>query len=152
MSYTLECWAAPVAQLAEELTRDGAHGPEQAVELAAAVLEKTGEFIDSVSHSSSGGDWFRDEFVEGTLADLIGADAAGFLLERDLAGTTWEGYPSMGWLTGAELAGVIAKLDEAGDAALTDLDDPEAEELLAPLVDILRATAATGQDLVTVYS
>jgi hypothetical protein len=139
MSYTLEFWAAPVDTFVGELARGG---------LAAEVLPRIGEYVDSIAHSSSGGEWFRDEFVEGTLAGLIGAEAARSLVDR----VPGDGYPSLGWLTRTELATAITHLNEAGDAALTTLTDEDAAELLEPLVDILRATAATGQDLVTVYS
>lgn len=153
MSYTLEFWAAPVERLVAELTKGETGGsPEKVAERAAAVLEDIGEYIDSVSHDSSGGDWFRDEFIDGTLADLIGAEPAGFLVGRELAGTEWEDHPAMGWLTKAELERVIATLDEAGDEALIEVDDAQSEELLEAVVDALRAAVTIGNDLIVVYS
>jgi hypothetical protein len=153
MGYSLGFWAAPLDTLVEELTQSGAGDPpEKVYQRARAVLIKIGRHFDSVMHRSRGGTLFRKKFVGRTLAGLIGADAAGFLLDRELAGTRWNGYPSMGWLTGAELAEVIAKLNKAGDEALTGLDYEDAAEYLEEFVELLHAVAATGQDLVTTYT
>ena len=92
-----------------ELATPAGGTPTEVAERAVGLLGTLGEQIDSVSHSSSGGDWFRDEFVGDTLSGLIGAEAAVHLLDRPLAGTEWDGYPSMGWLDKAELDDVIAR-------------------------------------------
>jgi hypothetical protein len=53
----------------------------------------------------------------------------------------------MGWLTRSELAGAVRALDEAEPEL-----EPESEELLELVSEILHMAAATNQDLVTVYS
>jgi hypothetical protein len=152
MSYSLIFWAAPLDALVDMVKPvPGEETPESAARRSLGALWKTGELVDSVSHSGAGGTWFRDEFVAGVVAALIGTEAAYFLLDRELAGTRWDGYPSMGWLTRTELAEAVARLDEAGDETLAGLDDPESAELLGEVIGILRATAATGRDLVTLY-
>jgi hypothetical protein len=158
-SYKLAFWAAPLDTLVEELTRGGAGDPpEKVYPRARAILKRIGKFINYVAHISPDGESLREEYIGGKLGGLIGAEAAGFLLERDLAGIRWtdtmDGYPSMGWLTKADLVEVIAKLGEAAlvdDAAVqarTGLDVAEAEALFGILC-MLRAAGATGQDLVT---
>ena len=57
----------------------------------------------------------------------------------------------MGRLTRAELADAVSALDEASDDALAHLDDPESEEMLDIVSDILHMAAETHQDLVTIY-
>lgn len=58
----------------------------------------------------------------------------------------------MGWLTRAELAGVIARLDKAGEETLARAGDPESAETLEDFIGIFRGAAAAGHDLVTCYT
>jgi hypothetical protein len=58
----------------------------------------------------------------------------------------------MGWLTRDELVAAVRALDEAGEDALAHLDDPESEEVLELVGDILHMAGMAGQDLVTVYA
>jgi hypothetical protein len=153
MSYTLAFYAAPLDELTARIEEQGDEGDtEVVVKRAVEYLRELGTPVDAVDHGSAGGEWFRDHFVEKVLGGLIGRDAAVHLVERPLAGTQWSGYPSMGWLTRDEVAAAVAALDAAGDEPLADADDPESEELLELVNDILHMAAETGQDVVTVYS
>jgi hypothetical protein len=153
MSYTLGFYTVSLDELtarlaAQDLPSDPLIVAKQAVDL----LRELGSPVDVVDHGSAGGTWFRDRFVDEVLGGLIGAEIAGFLLERPLAGLRWSGFPSMGWLTRSELADVVKALDEAGADALAELDEPESEELFELVNDILRMAAEAGRDLVTLYS
>lgn len=149
MSYTLAFYTVPLDELTARLT---AGEPEEVAKQAVTLLRELGKPVDSVSHSSEGGTWFRDEFVDEVLAGVVGAEAAGYLVERPLAGTEWSGYPSMGWLAKAELDAAVARLDEAGEDAIEDVDDADSQEMLEAVNDVLHMAAMSGQDLVTVYS
>jgi len=153
MSYTLAFYTVSPDELtarlaAQDLPSDPLIVAKQAVDL----LRELGRPVDAVDHGSAGGTWFRDRFIDEVLGGLIGTETAGFLLERPLAGAQWSGFPSMGWLTRSELADAISALDEAGADALAHLDEPESEELFELVDDVLRMAAATGQDLITLYS
>ncbi|WP_194909153.1 hypothetical protein [Catenulispora rubra] len=153
MSYTLSFYTVPADELTAQLTaRTTSNDPETVAKHAVELLRHLGSPVDAVDHSSAGGTWFRDRFIGEALAGLIGAEPAGHLLDRPLAGTKWTGYPSMGWLTRNELADAVSALDEAGEDALAPLDDPDSEELLEIVGDILHMAAQTHQDLVTIYS
>jgi hypothetical protein len=138
VSYTLMFWTAPVDGL----------GGEPTVESMVALLRRIGRPVDSVSHSSSGGEWFREEFIAGAVARAIGAVPAGYLIDRPLGGFEWsDGYPSMGWLSRSELVDAVERLRGSSPAG----DDEEVDELMESFVDILEMAVLSGQDLVTVY-
>jgi hypothetical protein len=152
MSYSLAFFAAPVDELVSRMTAAGVTGATDRFEQRTYdLVQELGRPVDAITHSSSGGKWFRDQFIHTALARIIGAESAGFLLDRPLAGIEWDYQPSFGWLTKAELDDAIARLDEADEDVLADLDDEESEEALETLVDILRMAAMSGQDVVTVY-
>ncbi|GAA1709949.1 hypothetical protein [Fodinicola feengrottensis] len=147
MSYTLAFFAVPLAELTARLAGIDASADDRA-QRTYDVLRVLGRPIDSITHSSAGGEWFRDQFVATALAGIIGAGPAGHLLDRPLAGMQWSYQPTFGWLTGIEVADTAARL-EAAD--LDDPDDPESAETLESLLDILRMAVLFGDDLVTVY-
>jgi hypothetical protein len=152
MSYSLAFFTVPVDDLTARLTAWlAAQGPADTAEAVAQqavyLLRELGSPVDVVSHSSAGGAWFRERFFAEDVGGVIGAKTAWHLIDRSLAGTTWSGYPSMGWLTRSELAGAVRALDEAEPEL-----EPESEELLELVSEILHMAAATNQDLVTVYS
>lgn len=153
MSYSLGFWSASVETLVAAVApaRVGA-SPGSVAGDAVRALDAIGKRVGSVTHSSGGGNWFRGDFMDGVAAPLIGAEPVSFLLDRELAGMRWDGYPSMGWLTRAELAEVITRLDEAGEEAVARVADPESAETLEDFIGILRAVAAAGRDAVTCYA
>lgn len=158
MSYALAFYTVPLNELTARLAAQGTGGdpkeenPEAFTKQAVALLRELGSPVDVVHHSSAGGTWFRDSFIDTTLGGLIGIETAGYLVERPLAGAKWTGYPSMGWLTRDELADAVRTLELADAYAVPGIDDPESEELLELFADILYEAAETGQDVVTVYS
>lgn len=154
MTYTLAFYTASLDELVGRLEELGDKGDTEVVaKRAVEFLRELGAPVDTIDHSSIGGGWFRAHFIDDVLGALIGPDAAAHLLDRPLAGTSWSGFPSMGWLTADEVAAAAAAL--AG--ATTDDDDPvgadpDGAEMLELVSDILQMAAETGQDVVTVYS
>jgi hypothetical protein len=149
VTYTLAFYTAPLDELVGRLEELGDKGDAEIVaQRAVEFLRELGAPVDSLDHSSIGGDWFRVHFIDDVLGGLIGRDTAAHLLERPLAGTTWSGFPSMGWLTADEVAAAVAALD----GATPELDDTDSAEMLELVSDVLQMAAETGQDVVTVYS
>ncbi|BCJ39908.1 hypothetical protein GCM10010168_27670 [Actinoplanes ianthinogenes] len=154
MSYTLELWAAPVDELAARLGAGGADDdpagkqatPAQ-LDIVASWLAVAGRPIDSVQHSSAAGDWFEDDVIGGPIAGHLGADLAGHLLSRPLAGLTWDEFPSVGWVRNAEIHAALT------GRARADLPDPDTDEgdVVRTVIDALERVMESGQDLVTYY-
>jgi hypothetical protein len=168
MGYILEFRALPVDALVERLRSPqartpaseavarliGGGGGEPDEQVAAAVVETVrefGTFFGSVQHSSSGGAWFRDEVLGGPVAEAIGADLTEHLLDRSLAGIRWEDYPSVGWATHTELTAGVARLDRLEHNPTGGLDEEETK-LVEDILGVIRRTAASGDDLATVYT
>jgi hypothetical protein len=155
VGYILNLWAAPVDELADRLRASGARAdqdvhpatPEQAEEVA-VWLTDNGQPLDSVDHSSSAGDWFRDEVIAGPVAERFGTDLADHLLYRPLAGLDWNDYPSVGWVSNAEIRAAMT-----GEAR-ADVPDPDTEEgeVVQIITDALVRVMESGQDLVTYYT
>ncbi|MGH4021241.1 MAG: hypothetical protein ACRDT0_18835 [Pseudonocardiaceae bacterium] len=156
MGYALNLWAAPVDDL-QRLLSDGsgsADGPGVAeatpeqTDVVASWLGETGRPIDSVDHSSSAGDWFRDEVIGGPVAERFGADLAEHLLSRPLAGLVWNEFPGVGWVRNAEIRAALT------DEARADVPDPDTDEgeVVQTITDALIRVMESGQDLVTYYS
>ena len=121
--------------------------PEQAVAVASWLAE-VGRPIDSVDHSSSAGDWFQDEVIDGLVAERFGADLAEHLLSRPLAGLLWTEFPSIVWVRNAEIRAALT------DEARADVPDPDTDEgeVVQTITDALIRVMESGQDLVTYYS
>jgi len=157
MSYTFSFWMVSLGNLVVRLRSSGLvvpGGGEATPEQAGAVVELLGTEgtpLDSVGHSSSGGDWFREELVPGPVAGAIGAALAEHLLDRPIEGLLWAGFPSLGWAAHPELREAVSRLDALDDDFFTGMDDDDAESVHV-FVDAVRRTAETGLDLVTVYS
>lgn len=152
MSYTLAFFTVPLDELTARLdAHSTSSDPLSVAKQAVELLRELGEPVDAVSHSSAGGTWFREHFIHEVLGGLIGTETAWYLVDRPLAGTEWSDYPSMGWLTRDELADAIGALDGAGEDALAHLDEPDSEELLELVNEILHIAAMSAQDLVTIY-
>lgn len=148
MTYTLAFYTASLDELVGRLEELGDKGDTEVVaKRSVEFLRELGAPVDTIDHSSTGGEWFRAHFIEDVLGAVIGP-AAAHLLDRPLAGTSWSGYPSMGWLTADEVSAAAAALD----GATPDEDDPDSAEMLELVSDILQMAAETGQDVVTVYS
>jgi hypothetical protein len=155
VGYALNMFAASVDELQNRLRTSGADGdqgarpatPEQA-DAAAIWLAEAGSPVDSVNHSSSAGEWFRDEVIAGPVAERFGADLAEHLLARPVAGLVWEEYPSVGWVRNVEIRAAMT------DEARADVPDPDTDEgeVVQTITDALVRVLESGQDLVTYYS
>ena len=106
-----------------------------------------GRELGALDHSSSGGDWFREELFGETIASVLGDDLAWHLLERPLEGITWPEYPSIGWVTNTELREALERRGELPG----DLDDDDVEAV-QDVVSAVERAAESGSDLVTVYA
>jgi hypothetical protein len=154
VGYVLNLWAAPVGELEQRMRAAGAGGaggqaatPEQ-IETLVSWLSEAGQPVDAVDHSSSAGDWFRNEVIAGPVADRFGADLAEHLLARPVAGLVWEEYPSVGWVRNAEIRAAMP------DEAWADAPDPDTDEgeVVQIITDALVRVMESGQDLITLYS
>jgi hypothetical protein len=155
MGYTLMFYTVPLDQLIDniqsaEIKATDSNSAQQVFDL---LLKVGGKPINGINHSSSGGDWFRDEFLDTAVAALLGSDTADHLLNRPLADLAWEDdRPWFGWLTQKELNVAVAKLDAADLQTVTEPDDDETQEALQELSDTLHKCMGANSDVVTIYS
>lgn len=108
------------------------------------VVRSLGTFGASVGHTSSGGEWFRDELLGRDAAAVLGRDTVLRLLVRELGGLTLLDGPMLGWLDFAECrtaADQIAGFDPGDDTT----------EDLWQVLDAVSVRAARGTGLVTLY-
>ena len=83
---------------------------DEAALAIAAGIDSNAEFIDSMTHSSSSGEFFREEFL-GWLGrhNFKQPMLLAWLTERALFGLVSESYPSWGYLTLAEITDLLNK-------------------------------------------
>jgi hypothetical protein len=151
MGYVLELHALSAADLATELGPGAGDVTDEQANHVVSVIRRLGALVGSVDHGSSGGEWFRDEFMGGLVASAIGADAAAHLLDRPFEGHVWGVRPTVGWLSHAELKEVATRLGDRG-ADSFDAPDRDQADLLDTILFAIRATADNGRDIVTVYT
>jgi hypothetical protein len=136
MGYTLEFWSLPLAAVTGGDILD-----------VADQVRAAGTLTGTIDHSSSGGDWFRQEFLGHLAAGLIGDQPAQYLLDRPIDGVTStpDAYPTLGWLSHDEITEALAfaahPATVGADAEDTDLLDT-----------VLAALQGCTADLVTIYS
>lgn len=155
MGYTMEFRAVNQAELAGALHQSpfprqaptgGGELTDRQAEALMELLRRQGFLAGSVDHGSGGRSWFLDQFDgDGIIAAALGKQVAAHLMDRPIEGLTTEVFPSIGWLTHAELTAALAALQPVPDAG------PAQAELLADVLEALRITAQRGQDLVTSY-
>lgn len=146
MGYLLELRPLSVDALTAALTAELPPGHRSgAGTVAAALARRLAPLAGSLDHSSAAGSWFRDELIGRRLAEVIGATPAAHLLNRPVDGFSWSGYPSLGWLSHAEIDSVLRTAIRPIDA-----DDDESDHIATVLSAFTRAADA-GTDLVTVY-
>ncbi len=136
-------WDALAAQVAGAVRDGGGDLTGDLANYVVAVVRTLGSFAGSVGHTSSGGDWFRDDLMGGEVAGVLGRDTARDLLVRELAGLTVLDGPGLGWL---DAAGCRAG---AASAAAFAGDDSTTEDLWSVLDALPRGIRADG--LVTLY-
>jgi hypothetical protein len=137
MGYTLEFWSLPLAAVTGGDILD-----------VADQVRAAGTLTGSIDHSSSGGDWFRQEFLGHLAAGLIGDQTAQNLLDRPIDGVTsttdTSAYPTLGWLSHDEITEALA---HAAHPATVDADAEDTDLLDTVLAALHGCTA----DLVTIY-
>lgn len=155
MGYVLEFWSLDRDELAELLHQApfaelAAGGGELTVEQARELTDlvrRLGSPAGSVDHGSGARTWFLDQFDDaGAVAATLGEPVAGHLMGRPIEGLTTEVFPTLGWLTNAELTAALADARPAPDA------EAQGAELVAGIVGALRVTAMRERDLVTIYT
>ncbi|HEX4702939.1 MAG TPA: hypothetical protein VH352_12475 [Pseudonocardiaceae bacterium] len=156
MSYTMEFWALSVDDLtttdevAPLLSGGGGPAAAEQVGVVMSAVRRMGFPVGSLDHSSSGGTWFRDEFMAGPVAATIGPEPTAHLLDRPINRLTWSGYPSLGWLTHAEITAALTRSDNHADAEKAE--DSEEADLLATILTAFHTAADRKQDIVTIYT
>jgi hypothetical protein len=121
---------------------------EEAALAIAAGIDSNSEYIDTMTHSSSSGELFRDQFLRWMGRHSFKQPLlSDWLTERPLSGLVAESYPSWGYLTHAEILNLISHWQKPPQ----DLDE-DREEWLQQLIDILKVAKQHQSDVVTVYS
>lgn len=135
-----------LASTIADAVRTGGGTPEGSLAtVVVAVITHHGHSWLPLHHSSIGGEVFRDEFVHGSLADLLGATAADHLLSRPIAGLVAENFPAWGHLTADEIAAVAER-----DLAV-DPDHPDARDL-HDVAEVTRRAARLGTGIATIHA
>ena len=108
------------------------------------VVRSLGGFAGSVGHTSSGGEWFREELLGRDAAAVLGRDTVLRLLVRDLGGLTLLDGPMLGWLD-------LAECRAAADQIAGFAPDDDTSEDLWQVLDAVTVGADRGTGLVTLY-
>lgn len=127
--------------------------PEQVTDSTAlamaGIIRVSGGRVGEMEHSSSSGDFFRDEFLAAEAPAILRTQVnLGLLLSRPLFGIEHELSPSWGGLTKAEVAAVLGRFSAENSP---EADDSDVEGWLYDLIDSLEAVRQNGTDLVTLY-
>ena len=137
-----------------------ARGPEAAGEaeqlsgMAAlafsGIVQYLGNSLGQLEHSSSTGDFFRDDFFQQTaMSALRSPIPLQLLYDRPLFGMIGQEFPSWGGLKRTEIAAILKAAENADDD-----EEPEDSDLagwLYDLRDALEAAHETPSDLVAIY-
>lgn len=102
-------WDLLATSVAQAVATGGGAPQGSLATFVVAVISHHGHGWLPLHHSSIGGQVFRDQFVHGSLADLLGAAAADHLLSRPIAGLAAEEFPAWGHLTADEVAAVAER-------------------------------------------
>ena len=110
-----------------------------------AAIETYGQELGTLEHSSSGGEEFREEFLEGVAAKTFNFPHFGkYLTNRPLFGFKTLEYPSWGGF----LHGELLKLQDY-DSASTGNED--FKKWFADLAIFIKQAKDSGKDLLTIY-
>lgn len=113
----------------------------------AAAIESHGQELGSLVHSSSGGEEFREEFLNGLAAASFDQPRLGtYLTHRPLFGLNANGYPDWGYLLRDELAQLVGYYKKP-----TVEPEKEMGSWLAELVELLKRAKDADEDLITLY-
>jgi hypothetical protein len=110
-----------------------------------AAIQSHGQELGTLEHSGSGGEEFRDEFLDGVAAQILDFPALGKRLTgRPIFGIKTLEYPSWGGLNHDELMKI--KDNPPPSTGKKDFD-----EWLADLLGFLKKAKDGGGDLLTIY-
>ncbi|MCC2312769.1 hypothetical protein [Cellulomonas xiejunii] len=140
-------WSEIAQGVAQGTATAGGLLDEDSTAYVVAVLHRLTHWYGALVHSSSGGEEFR-AFLAGPADETFGGGLVEHLLGRELAGTTLEDDPSVGWVSNADLRAAVARglPDDCGHLG------PEDEEDLVQLIAMVQRAAAGGLDLFAVYA
>ncbi|MFH1896781.1 MAG: hypothetical protein ABH886_00830 [Candidatus Desantisbacteria bacterium] len=114
-----------------------------------SLVRHIGERIGEMSHSSAGGEEFRETFLAVEAKKALNTSVDLLLLtDRPLFGFQSSSYPSWGGLKKSELKEVLGDITVE---TLPDLDDSDAEAWLYELVDYLTYASESNKDIITLY-
>ena len=120
-------------------------GPLSVEAAIAAGIISQGTELGSLPHSSSGGEAFREDFLGGVAAEIVGESRLEeYLTRRPLFGFRPKDYPGWGYLLKAELA-------KGGVQQAGNIDDADMRAWLKDFLPIFNQARESGQDLLTVY-
>lgn len=137
-------WDELGRRIADALAAGGGDVTGDLANYVVLVVRSLGAFAGSVGHTSSGGEWFRDELLGREAAVVLGRDTVLRLLVREFGGLTLLDGPMLGWLDLAECR------TAADQVAGFDPGDDTSEDLWQVL-DAVTVGAARGTGLVTLY-
>jgi hypothetical protein len=121
--------------------------PQEAVAMA-ALIRLTGSRLGELVHNSRATAKFRSMFDPAfSPSQFVEPELAPRLLERPLGFLASAGYPCWGGLTQAEIVRLMGGHSTPGDAPA----DPDQQEWLHALNDILVDVRERGSDLVTLH-
>lgn len=137
-------WAVLARTLADAMADGGGNVVDELAGYVISVVRHLGTLYTSLSHTSSGGEWFREELLGRDLATLLGRDFVAGLVTRELAGLTMLEVPMLGWAGSAEIR---QAWQQAADAEHPDDTDEDVFQFL----DAIEAAAGRDTDLVGLY-
>ncbi len=140
----------------QELVASGPQGPgvpEQVTDSTAlalaGIIRTVGDRVGEMEHSTSSGDFFRDEFLAREAPAILRTTInLGLLVSRPLFGLEHDLYPSWGGLTKMEIPAVVGSFSTEKPP---EANDSDIEGWLYDLIDSLDAVRQNGADLVTLY-
>jgi hypothetical protein len=145
----------------DETLREGLHEITEAIEAGGddkrlgvkaelalvAVIETDGKKLGSLAHSSSGGDEFREEFLDALAAKCFHeSKLRDYLTHRPIYGITATSYPDWGYLLQTQIVQLVSGYKPPSSEIGSDMG-----RWLADLFQIFQRSKDEGGDLFTLY-
>jgi hypothetical protein len=137
-------WDELGRRIADALAAGGGDLTGDLANYVVLVVRSLGAFAGSVGHTSSGGEWFREELLGRDAAAVLGRDTVLRLLARELGGLTLLDGPMLGWLD-------FDECQRAADQVADFEPDDDTSEDLWQVLDAVTVGATRGTGLVTLY-
>ncbi len=143
-----ERWTLLSRTVADAMAGGGGTVTDDLAGYVVAVVRHLGHHATSLSHTSSGGEEFRDDLLGRQAAPLLGRAFLAGLLSRELAGLVVLDVPMLGWADATEVQQAAATAADAqgGNGLPEEVDDD-----VWRLVDAVDLAARRGHDLVGLY-